>query len=253
MKKVTSLKPKPPVVLICCDHTYHYRGTHAHVVRDTYVRGLVEVSKCLPLLLPVIGNIFDPHQVLDMVDGIVLTGSDSNVSPKLYGQDREFEEEFIDDDRDMTTLPLLKAAMERDVPVFAICRGFQELNVACGGSLHQHVHKLPGKSDHRKNEKLTMMENFHNPAHPVVTQKGGLFQKWGMPKKFSVNSLHGQGIDVLGKGLYAEALADDGMIEAISMPEKSFIVGVQWHPEGDCPVNAPSERIFEEFGKVLRR
>ena len=243
---------RSPIVLVCCDHIQNYRGTAAHVVRDTYIRGLVRLSGATPILLPMIGAAFDPHVLLDMVDGILLTGSNSNIAPSHYGAEQEFDDDLIDNARDMTTLPLLRIAGERDVPVFAICRGFQELNVACGGSLHQFIHDLPGKKDHRHSRDLTMSENFHNHAHKMKTQKGGLFEKWGMPPEFFVNSLHAQGVDRLGDGLMAEGISDDGVIEAVSMPDKSFVVGVQWHPEGDCFINPPSGKVFEEFGKALQ-
>lgn len=245
--------PKTPVVLICGNRVSDWKGTPAHVVRDTYVRALVGISRCMPLIIPSIGKDFDLGRVKACVDGILLTGSYSHVSPELYGAERAFGEEYVDQSRDDTALPLVRAAIAADMPVFAICRGFQELNVACGGTLHQDVHALPGsRHSHRERKGLSMRENFEQPAHRMIVQKGGLFEKWGLPAEFGVNSLHTQAPDTIGKGLFVEAVSDDGIIEAASMPGKRFVVGAQWHPEGDCFVSPVSARLFEEFGKALR-
>jgi putative glutamine amidotransferase len=242
---------KTPIVLVCCNRLENFPGTPAHVVRETYIRALIEISGCIPLLLPVIGAAFDITKIIDRIDGILLTGSSSHVSPTCYGGKREFEDKYLDTTRDEMTVPLIKAAVEADLPLFAVCRGFQELNVACGGTLHQYLHKIPGTLDHRSKEDLTLLENLHNHAHKVKSQIGGLFEKWALPKEFSVNSLHTQGADKIGKDLHVEAICEDGIIEAISMPGKRFVMGTQWHPEGDCFINAPCGRLFEEFGKTL--
>ena len=134
-----------------------------------------------------------------------------------------------------------------DKPVMAICRGFQELNVVMGGTLHQRIHELPGKNDHRGGKDRPLKDIYERQAHSMITQKGGLFERLGLPAEFTVNSLHQQGVDKLGNNLQVEALSDDGVIEAISVPGKRFVLGTQWHPEGDWYLNDTSKRILSAF------
>lgn len=242
---------KKPLVLIP-SNIIDYNGTPGHVVRDTYVEALLEVAGCTPLVLPVTEGQMDLDSMADLVDGILLTGSPSNVCPTHYGAERQFEEKFLDLTRDATTLPLIRRAVDKDIPLIAICRGFQELNVALGGSLHQKVQELPGKHDHREPADKPLKMAYESPAHAVRTEKGGLFEKIGLPAEFSVNSLHQQGVDRLGSGLHIEAFSDDGLVEAISIPGKRFILGVQWHPEGDYKFNDSSRAIFKAYGAALR-
>lgn len=244
--------PKKPVILIPCNQV-EVQETPAHVVKQQYIRPVVEVLGAMPLLLPAIGNDFDFGSIAACIDGILLTGSPSHVSPGCYGAERQFEDSHLDMARDGTTLPLLQTAIERDIPTFAICRGFQELNVACGGTLHQYVHKVPGKNDHRRDEKNPLPREYERQAHTVRAEKGGWFERLGLPAAFMVNSLHTQGVDRLGAGLHVEARAEDGLIEAISMPGKRFIVGMQWHPEGDFYINPPDRMLFEAFKTALVR
>jgi putative glutamine amidotransferase len=243
---------KTPVVLIACNREASVRGTPAHFVRDTYIKAVTEVANAQPLLLPATGAAFDLAANREFIAGILLTGSPSHVSPACYGAAQEFPDEDLDKARDRTALPLIEQAIAQDVPLLAICRGFQELNVSRGGTLHQFVHKLPGKLDHRPKKELTVMENYLARAHDVEFRKGGLFEKWAMPPRFGVNSVHTQGVDKLGDGLHVEAIAPDGLIEAVSLPGKKFIFGTQWHPEGDCFINPANRKVFEEFGKALR-
>ena len=243
--------PKKPVILIPCNYV-EFQETKAHVVKRQYVRPVIEVLNAIPLLIPAIGKDFDFSSVADMVDGILLTGSPSHVSPSCYGAELNFDKSDLDEARDDTTFPLLKTAIERDIPTFAICRGFQELNVACGGTLHQYVHKVPGMRDHRHDKNIPLAKEYERQAHLVKSEKGGWFERLGLPAEFSVNSLHTQGVDRLGKGLHIEARADDGLIEAISLPGKRFIIGMQWHPEGDFFLNPADRKLFEAFGKSLK-
>ncbi len=240
-----------PIIGIPCNRL-EFKGAPIHAVKQQYIKALVEVTKCLPLLIPAIGQNFDLRSIAGRIDGLLLTGATSNVCPSNYGAAREFEEHDLDIDRDATTLPLIRAAIEMDMPVFAICRGFQEINVACGGTLHQHVHKQPGKLDHRGDYSLPVREQYEVQRHKVLTQKGGLFERLGLPAEFTANSLHQQGIDKLGSGLFVEGLAEDGLIEAISVPNKRFILGTQWHPEGDFWMNPTSVSLFEGFGRAVR-
>ncbi|MGE8149256.1 gamma-glutamyl-gamma-aminobutyrate hydrolase family protein, partial [Pseudomonas frederiksbergensis] len=155
--------------------------------------------------------------------------------------------------RDATTLPLLRAAIAAGVPVLGICRGFQEMNVAFGGSLHQKVHELPGMLDHREADHPELAVQYA-PAHAVTVQPGGVFEALELPAEFMVNSIHSQGIDRLAPGLRCEAVAPDGLIEAISVDHSpTFAVGVQWHPEWQVLSNPPYLSIFQAFGDACRQ
>lgn len=247
--KVKKSKKRPIICLPC--NIIDLAGLPAHVVRDTYIRAIEEVIGGVPLLIPALGKHFDFADIAKRVDGIMLTGSPSHVSPSCYGEERVFGEEELDLKRDATTLPMIKAAIKMNKPIMAICRGFQELNVVMGGTLHQRVHELPGKNDHRARKGMPLKDIYEMKSHDVLLEKGGMLEKMGLPKKFKVNTLHQQGINRLGKGLRVEALSDDGVIEAISIPGKKFVVGTQWHPEGDWYLNKPSRRILAAFGEAM--
>ena len=241
---------KSPVVLIT-SNVANVEGTPAHIVKNPYIRPLVELLNCTPLLIPAIGELFDLKSIGDFISGILITGSSSHVAPSYYGAQLEFEDRFIDEKRDTTTLPLLKSAIDLDIPVFAICRGFQELNVICGGTLHQHIHKIEDKLDHYPLSDQAREQQYEHLAHGITVQKGGLFEKIGLPHEFRVNSIHTQAVDKIGKGLQAEAFSEDGFIEGVSMPDKRFIIGTQWHPEGDFYLNPVSAKLFEAFRDAI--
>ena len=167
--------------------------------------------------------------LLDRLDGLLLTGSPSNVHPSQYGGEPSHPETLHDPERDATTLPLIREAVRRDLPILAICRGIQELNVALGGTLHQRVHELPGRLNHRSRKDSP--DGPYGPAHSVALTPGGLLASLAGTNEMMVNSLHSQGIDRPGPMLRVEAVAPDGQIEAVSLPEARFVVGVQWHPE----------------------
>ena len=152
--------------------------------------------------------------------------------------------------RDGMSLPLLRAAVEADLPVLAICRGIQELNVALGGSLHQRVHELPGRLDHRARRGLSVDARYAYDAHPVALTPGGLFERIAGASSLIVNSLHHQGIDRLAPGLVVEATAPDGQIEAVRLPDARFVVGVQWHPEHRLAEEPVSRALFALFGEA---
>jgi len=158
-----------------------------------------------------------------------------------------------DEHRDSTAIPLLKAAIAIGKPVLCICRGFQELNVALGGTLYQHVQEVPGRRDHRENPDAPLDVQY-GPAHEVSVEPGGLLAQIVHERTFMVNSLHSQGVDRLAPGLRVEAIAPDGQIEAVSMPTaKGFLFGVQWHPEWKWSGNPISGRIYHAFGDALHR
>jgi len=227
---------------------YHFK------VGDKYVNAVAEASGATPVVIPPMGAQLDLDLLLDRLDGLFLTGSPSNVEPDHYEGPAFRETTARDPLRDATTLPLIRRAIERGLPVFAVCRGHQELNVALGGSLHQHIEELPGKRDHRRNPDLDYNGQY-DAAHPVTLDDGGLLARLnGGAGEVLVNSLHAQGIDRLADGLQIEATSPDGVIEAVSLPSASgFVLGVQWHPEHPVALQWPLSRaMFAAFGEAAR-
>jgi putative glutamine amidotransferase len=214
-----------------------------HYAPKRYGQALMYAAGCLPVLLPPVGA--GMLEILDRLDGLLLDGSPSNVEPALYGVEYDATPGKHDAERDATTLPLVRAAIERGMPVLAICRGIQELNVALGGTLHQQVQELPGRRDHRSgpgdiNEKFGF-------AHKVTLS--GQFALMVGRSEITVNSLHEQSIDRVADGLVVEAVAEDGTIEAVRVANaKAFACGVQFHPEWHVKNDEPSRKIFEAFG-----
>lgn len=243
---------RKPVVGIACD--YRMVGHHPfHMAGEKYVAAVRGGADATPLLIPTLAEPLAPEELLAAADGFLFTGSPSNVSPARYGGGAPREGVLLDERRDGTTLPLLKAAIAAGRPTLCICRGFQELNVAFGGTLHQHVHEVEGRADHRERAGAELEEQY-GPAHPVSVLPGCLLADILGAGVFQVNSLHAQGIDRLAKSLHADAVAPDGTIEAVSMPAaKGFVLGVQWHPEWRWSENEASRAILEAFGDALRR
>lgn len=222
-----------------------------HVVGEKYITAVSVASECLPVVIPALGRGIDFDAVLDAVDGLMLTGSPSNVEPEHYGGPR-FADTLHDPHRDATTLPLISRAVERGVPVLAVCRGCQEMNVAFGGSLHQKVHEVPGFDDHRE-DKSQPLELQYAPAHRVTLARGGVLEKLAGTNSVEVNSVHGQGIDRLGNGLVIEATAKDGLVEAYRVDgADAFALAVQWHPEWRVMENDFSRALFAAFGDACR-
>ncbi len=229
-------------------------GLHPyHIAGDKYVRAVAVGAGGLPLIIPSLGDVLDFDALLSSLDGLLLTGSPSNVEPHLYNGPASAPGTLHDPDRDATTLPLIRAAVAAGVPVFGICRGFQELNVAFGGSLHQKVHETGTFMDHREPENEPV-EVQYAPSHPLHVQPGGVLAGLGLPGEIRVNSIHGQGVDRLAPGLRVEALAPDGLIESISVEgAASFALGVQWHPEWQVRSNPEYLAIFQAFGDACRK
>jgi putative glutamine amidotransferase len=221
-----------------------------HGVNEKYPNALVDATGCLPVLIPALGAKTDVRVILDRVDGLLLTGSPSNVHPSQYGGEPSHPDTLHDPERDATTLPLIREAVRRDLPILAICRGIQELNVALGGTLHQRVHELPGRLNHRSRKDSP--DGAYGPAHSVALRPGGLLVSLAGSAEVMVNSLHSQGIDRPGSGLFVEAIAPDGQIEAVSLPTARFVVGVQWHPEYKVVENALSRALFTAFAEACR-
>lgn len=244
------MRSRPPIVGIVCDR--RMVGAHPfHMVGEKYIAAIRDGAGALPLLIPVLNEPVPPAEILAAVDGLLFTGSPSNVAPHRYGGPAPREGVLQDEHRDTTTLPLLNAAIEAGTPTLCLCRGFQELNVALGGTLHQHIQELPGRSDHREDKHASLDEQY-GPAHDVRVESG-LLARIVREKTFKVNSLHSQGIDRIAQSLHADAVAPDGIVEAVSMPgAKGFLLGLQWHPEWRWSENPISREIFSAFGNAVK-
>jgi putative glutamine amidotransferase len=203
-------------------------GFAFHHVGDKYVDSVIDGAGGLPLLIPALGPRLEVDALLAELDGLLVTGSPSNVEPHHYGGPAARPDSPCDPARDATTLPLIRRALGLGVPLLAICRGLQELNVALGGTLHQEVHELAGRLDHRSDKSVPPAERYQD-------------------------SLHAQAIDRLADGLAIEALAPDGTIEAVSVRNApGFALAVQWHPEWRLLDNPTSRRLFAAFGAACR-
>ena len=229
-------------------------GKPAHRVSEKYIDALKRVTDCIPLLIPAFGDVNFTPQIIERLDGLLLTGSGSNVEPARYNGTPSRPGTAHDAFRDGTSLPLIRSAVESKLPIFAVCRGIQELNVALGGSLHQNIHELAGKNEHRMNRAADNEERF-SVRHPIEIQPNGLLNKLvDGSKQAMVNSLHGQAIDELSDQLIVEATSDDGIIEAVSLRNgSSFVLGVQWHPE--YPLDQGSEmaiNLFKAFDEAAK-
>lgn len=240
-------------------------GLHPfHAVGEKYIHAVARAAEALPLLVPVLPEPLDPEEWLERVDGLLLTGSPSNVEPHRYGAEASVPGTLHDPERDATTLAVVPRALELGVPVLGICRGLQEINVALGGSLWQAVHEVPGMLDHRE-DKSTPLEVQYGPAHEIHVEPGGVLAGL-LPRRgdgsgpgagagaVRVNSVHAQGVRTLAPGLRVEARAPDGLVEAFSVERSdTFAVAVQWHPEWRVMGNEFSVALFAAFGAAARR
>lgn len=250
------MRSRLPIVGIPCDR--RKLGDHFfHMVGEKYIDAIREGSRAIPLLIPVLDPPLKPEEILGSVDGLLFTGSPSNVAPHLYGGHPPRKKTLLDEARDATAIPLMRAAEAAGVPMLCICRGFQELNVAFGGTLHQHLHEVEGFSDHQAGDRKRNLEEAYGPVHDIAITPGGmlaeLLPELSPGERVQVNSLHAQGIDRLARRLRVEAEAPDGAVEAVSMDEApAFLLGVQWHPEWRQAENPVSRAIFSAFGDALR-
>ena len=226
-----------------------------HSVGDKYVQAAIRAVGGLPVIIPAFGPDFEAEQgvvealdrLLDNLDGVLLTGSPSNVEPHHYGGEQSRDGTAHDPARDATILPLIRHAIDDGVPLFAICRGAQEVNVALGGTLHQLVHEVPGRRDHRSPRTSDTDVNYAI-AHPIDVVEGGLLHRLVGQRRVMVNSLHAQGVDQLAPRARAEAFADDGQVEAFSVPDAAaFTLALQWHPEHRALENPVSMKLFDAF------
>lgn len=246
---------RKPLVLIPCD--VKQVGIHPfHCVGEKYINAVAHGAGVWPLLVPAFGggedlepltSHMDLEALLAMADGVFLPGSVSNVAPPEYG-DPDDPGILHDTQRDALALPLIRLAMEMDVPLFAVCRGLQELNVSLGGTLHPRMYDVDGLMDHREDASLERPDQYRH-AHAVTLTEGGVLQALLGTSEIRVNSLHGQGIRDLAPSLAAEGVAPDGVVEAVSCPsQQSFLVGVQWHPEWRFREDPHSVALFRAFG-----
>ena len=245
------MTPRRPVIGLPADR--RMLGLHPfHAVGEKYIRAVLSGADAVPFLIPALGPELPLEEVLEVVDGLLLTGSASNVEPQRYAGPASSPGTLHDRERDDTTLPLIPRAIAAGVPVLGICRGFQEINVAFGGTLHQKVHEVAGFLDHRDDERTTLEEQY-GPAHEVVLEPGGVLCELAQGERLRVNSLHSQGIERLGKGLAVEARAPDGLIEAFRVSASPrFALAVQWHPEWQVMSNSFSRALFAAFGAATR-
>lgn len=243
---------KPLIGISCCVKPFGIFGTPNHAASDTYVRAVLGPVDGIPVLLPAAGEALVPG-ILPRLDGLILTGSRSNVCPDNYSGPAHAEGTPEDIARDSTTLPLIRSAIAAGVPILAICRGFQELNVALGGSLDQRIQDLPGRFDHSTPADQPMAALRIAKAHAVRLAPGTAFARLAKGETLGVNSLHNQGIDRLAPRLVAEAWAPDGTVEAVRVRDApGFALGVQWHPEYDWQHDEVSRGLFELFGRAAR-
>lgn len=242
--------PPPIVGVTCCRKLPGAFPVHSG--GEKYLTAVSDVAGALPVLIPALGRRLDLDSLLERLDGVLLTGSPSNVEPHHYAGGPEPEDNVTDPARDATTLPLIRRAVAKGVPLLGLCRGLQEVNVAFGGSLFQLLHTAPGRFDHRS-DKTRSPEDRYDPRHRVRLAEGGRLERLLGRRELMVNSLHGQGVDRLAPGLVAEAWADDATVEAVTVEGASaFALAVQWHPEYRPLDDEVSTRLFRAFGDAVR-
>lgn len=259
-----SMRPTPsipsqilslPLVWLPVDH--RMLGEEGHqfpflLLGEKYALAVRQCASAQPVLFP-LADVAQIPALLALVDGVMLTGSPSNVHPSHFDQDVLDAGLPLDPQRDALTLALVRACRAANVPLLGICRGFQEINVALGGSLEQSVQTREGRFDHRDPEGVSL-EQAYGPAHEVHFVPGCAFAAWAGGETAQVNSLHGQGIDRLADGLRALGHASDGLVEAFEIEgAAAFAYAVQWHPEWNCQKNPFYQAIFAAFGQACER
>jgi putative glutamine amidotransferase len=241
---------KPPLVAVTADLRL-VGSLRSHLTPSTYIDALVHASGVMPMIVPALGSRLDIPALISMIDGLLVTGSPSNVHPNHYGEEETEQHGPFDLDRDETTLPLIRAAIEAGVPVLAICRGHQELNVAFGGSLETEIQTIAGRDDHRSPGTHDADQNYAI-RQPVSLVEGGVVASIMGVQEVQVNSLHRQAICRLAPCLCVEAVAPDGTIEAVSVAgARAFALGIQWHPEYWASEDGPSRALFRAFADAV--
>lgn len=246
-----------PLPWVWMAHDHRELGVAPHqsrftVLGEKYALAVRQCAHAQPVTFPA-ASVHDIDAVLAQCDGVVLTGSPSNVHPSRFGQEVKQPALPLDTRRDDITLALVQHCVDSGVPLLGICRGFQEINVALGGTLHQAVHNVPGLADHREPPELPYAEQYA-PRHLVRVAAGSALAEWAGGHEVWVNSLHGQGVDRLAEGLEPLAHAPDGLVEAVRLRDaRTFGFAVQWHPEWRCTENLFYLNTFRAFGDACRQ
>lgn len=241
-----------PVVGIISNHYLINDEYPAHAGGVMNTEAVAEVSDCMPFLIPSAPRLTSVAELLDLCDGFLFTGGRPNVHPEEYGEDESPAHGEFDRERDALALGLIRACVDRGQPFFGICRGFQEVNVAMGGSLYPEIRELPGRMNHRMPPDGTLEEKFEL-RHAVKFKTGGVFHRLMGEEIVMTNTLHGQGIKVPGKRIVIDGQAEDGTPEAIYVKDASgFTLSVQWHPEYNAAQDPVSRKLFEAFGDAVR-
>lgn len=241
-----------PLIAIPADRRL-YGKHYFHMVGEKYIEAVAQGANAVPVLVPALGSDIDLPSLMEACDGLLLTGSASNIEPQHYGGPEPKPGTLHDPNRDATTLPLIPRAVAAGLPVLAICRGFQEMNVAYGGTLNPRLHEVPGNLDHRDDESQPLDVQYA-PAHEVLLEPGGQLQKIAGKSRLKVNSLHWQGVEKLGADLAVEARAPDGVIEAFRVADApAFALALQWHPEWQFAQDSFSSALFAAFGEATRQ
>ena len=243
--------PKP-VVAVPAD-IREVEGALWHATPNQYLKAALKVAGVMTFIVPAFDDGNEIDAILDRVDGLLVSGSATNVHPSLYGREATGADGPFDTARDATSLPLIRRAIDRGIPLLAICRGIQELNVALGGTLATEIQDQPGVWDHRK-PNVPERDHMYAIRQPVFVQKDTCIARYlGLSGEVQVNSLHRQAIGQTAPRLRVEATAEDGTIEAVSVIDaRNFAVGVQWHPEYWAETDAPSRALFSAFGDAVR-
>ena len=248
--------PKPIVGIIGNHYKLEDRFDIQMSGRNNF-QAVSEITGAVPFLFAADPKITDIHSLLEVVDGILLTGARANVHPENFGVAPDSSYEPYDRDRDDVALPLIRACVERGIPLLGICRGFQEMNVAFGGTLHPEIRDVPGRMNHRmprlaNGDIHPDLDVLFDEVHDVSLKKNGIFESLYGQSRIRVNSLHGQAILNPGERVTVEGTAEDGTVEAIHIAEaKGFALGVQWHAEYECQRKPVNRVIFEAFGQAL--
>jgi len=228
-------------------------GVIWHAAQNQYVKAALKVADVMSFIVPAFEDGNEADAILDHVDGLLVSGSVSNVHPSLYGVEAREEDGPFDPGRDATSLPLIRRAIERGIPMLAICRGIQELNVALGGTLQTEIQEKEGIWDHRKPDTSDRDEAFAIRQSVIVREGSCIANYLGLSGEIQVNSLHRQAIAETAPRLQVEATAPDGTVEAVSVIDaRAFACGVQWHPEYWAETDGPSHHLFTAFGEAVR-
>jgi putative glutamine amidotransferase len=242
-----------PVIGVTGSAQLAERGYPIQAAGDHNISAVHQAADCMPLIIPGRPDAVDTNALLDVCDGFLLTGGRANVHPNHYGHTETAAHGMFDHGRDAVVLPLIRAAVEMGLPVFGVCRGIQEMNVAFGGALHPEIRDLPGRMNHRMPPDETDMDVIFRKRHAVKLTPGGRFQQMLGVDEIMTNSLHGQGLTDLGDRIVVEGVAEDGTIEAIHVSgASSFAIGVQWHAEYRAAEDDVSAALFSAFGAAAR-